>query len=84
MECLRYVPSFTPLSALKHTFLENFVKNLGPKFEIPSMAVATVLVFTTSMITTDKMRTDFLLGHLTDGSLLSVQDKIFLNLLMLR
>ena len=40
MECLRYVPSFTPLSALKHTFLENLVKNLGPKFEIPSIAVA--------------------------------------------
>ena len=39
MECLRYMPSFTPLSALKHTFLENLVKNLGPKFEISNMAV---------------------------------------------
>ena len=28
------------LSALKHTFLENLVKNLGPKFEIPSTTVA--------------------------------------------
>ena len=40
MKSLRHMPSFTPLSAFKHAFVENLVKKLGPKLEIPSMAVA--------------------------------------------
>ena len=45
------MPSLMSLSALKHTFLQNLVKNLRSKFEIPSMAdwQLAVLLFQASM-----------------------------------